>query len=179
MAKEKPIINVAFVGHVDHGKSTTIGHLMFQSGKLQQQQLEKLREEAKKHGKIGFEFAYYMDKFKEERERGVTIDLSYEKLITQKYEVTIIDAPGHRDFVKNMITGASQADSAFLVVAAGQGAGVQPQTKEHVWLLKTMGVNDIAVLVNKMDTVGYKEAEYKKIKEDVSNVIKQAGYKPN
>src|SRR3989338_5144868 len=99
MAKTKPVINVAFVGHVDHGKSTTIGHLMFQSVALTPQQLEKLREEAKKHGKIGFEFAYYMDKFKEERERGVTIDLSYEKLITQKYEVTIIDAPGHRDFI--------------------------------------------------------------------------------
>jgi elongation factor 1-alpha len=179
MAKEKPVINVAFVGHVDHGKSTTIGHLMFKKGNLQQQQLDKLKAEAEKHGKVGFEFAYYMDRFKEERERGVTIDLSYEKLMTNKYQVTIIDAPGHRDFVKNMITGASQADSAFLVVAAGKGAGVQPQTKEHVWLLKTMGVPDIAVLVNKMDTVDYKEDEYNKIKEDVSNVIKQAGYKPD
>src|SRR3989344_4591843 len=177
MAKEKPIINVAFVGHVDHGKSTTIGHLMFQSGKLPQQTLDKLKAEAQKYGKVGFEFAYYMDRFKEERERGVTIDLSYEKLPTQKYEVTIIDAPGHRDFVKNMITGASQADVAFLVVAAGQGAGVQPQTKEHVWLLRTMGVSQIAVLVNKMDVVGYKEDEFKKIKEDVSALLKQAGYK--
>jgi len=120
-----------------------------------------------------------MDRFKEERERGVTIDLSYEKLITQKFEVTIIDAPGHRDFVKNMITGASQADSAFLVVAAGKGAGVQPQTKEHVWLLKTMGVPDICVLVNKMDTVDYSEDEYNKVKKDVSDVIVQAGYKPD
>lgn len=179
MAKTKPVINVAFVGHVDHGKSTTIGHLMFLCGNLPQQKLDKLRQEAEKHGKIGFEFAYYMDRFKEERERGVTIDLSYEKLITNKFEVTIIDAPGHRDFVKNMITGASQADAAFLVVAAGQGAGVQPQTKEHVWLLRTMGVPDIAILVNKMDTVGYKEEEYKKIKKDVSDVIKMAGYKPD
>lgn len=177
MAKTKPIINVAFVGHVDHGKSTTIGHLMFQSGMLTQQQLDKLKEEAKKHGKVGFEFAYYMDKFKEERERGVTIDLSYEKLITQKYEVTIIDAPGHRDFVKNMITGASQSDAAFLVVAAGPGAGVQPQTKEHIWLLRTMGVGDIAVAVNKMDTVAYKKEEYDKVKADVSVILKQAGYK--
>jgi len=177
MAKEKPVINVAFVGHVDHGKSTTIGHLMFQSGKLSPQVLEKLKAEAQKHGKVGFEFAYYMDKFKEERERGVTIDLSYEKLPTNKYEVTIIDAPGHRDFIKNMITGASQADAAFLVVAAGQGAGVQPQTKEHVWLLRTMGVGEVAVLVNKMDTVDYKEAEYEKIKTDVSTLLKQAGYK--
>ncbi|MEK6818416.1 MAG: elongation factor 1-alpha [Nanoarchaeota archaeon] len=177
MAKTKPIINVAFVGHVDHGKSTTIGHLMFQAGNLTQQKLDKLKEEAQKHGKVGFEFAYYMDRFKEERERGVTIDLSYEKLITNKYEVTIIDAPGHRDFIKNMITGASQADAAFLVVAAGSGAGVQPQTKEHVWLLKTMGVNDVAVLINKMDTVEYKEDEYKRVVNDVKAVLKQAGYK--
>ena len=175
MAKQKPVINVAFVGHVDHGKSTTIGHLMFQSGKLPQQELDKLKVEAQKHGKIGFEFAYYMDRFKEERERGVTIDLSYEKLITNKYEVTIIDAPGHRDFVKNMITGASQADAAFLTVAAKEG--VQPQTKEHVWLLRTMGVRQIAVLINKMDTIDYKEDAYKKIKDDVSVILKQAGYK--
>ncbi|MBI2452150.1 translation elongation factor EF-1 subunit alpha [Candidatus Pacearchaeota archaeon] len=177
MAKTKPVINVAFVGHVDHGKSTTIGHLMFQVGHLSEQKLQKLKEEAQKHGKVGFEFAYYMDRYKEERERGLTIDLAYEKLITNKFEVTIIDAPGHKDFVKNMITGASQADSAFLVVAAGPGMGVQPQTKEHVWLLKTMGVNDIAVLINKMDTAGYKKEEYEKVKSDVSALLKNAGYK--
>ncbi len=175
MAKQKPIINVAFVGHVDHGKSTTIGHLMFLSGKLPQQELDKLRAEAQKHGKVGFEFAYHMDKFKEERERGVTIDLSYEKLPTQKYEVTIIDAPGHRDFVKNMITGASQADAAFLTVAVKEG--VQPQTKEHAWLLRTMGVKQIAVLINKMDTVDYKEEDFNKVREDVTKILKEAGFK--
>jgi elongation factor 1-alpha len=178
MVKQKPVINVAFVGHVDHGKSTTIGHLMFQSGILPQTELDKLKAKAQELGKVGFEFAYYMDNIKEERERGVTIDLSYKQLPTQKYEVTVIDAPGHRDFVKNMITGASQADAAFLVVAAGQGAGVQPQTKEHVWLLRTMGVGEVHVLVNKMDTVGYKEDEYKKIVSDVSVILKQAGYNP-
>jgi len=176
MAKQKPIINVAFVGHVDHGKSTTIGHLMFLVGKLPQQELDKLKAEAVKHGKVGFEFAYFMDKFKEERERGVTIDLSYQKLPTQKYEVTIIDAPGHRDFIKNMITGASQADAAFLTVAAKEG--VQPQTKEHVWLLRTMGVRQLSVLVNKMDTVEYKEDAFNKVKEEVSKILKEAGYKP-
>lgn len=175
MAKEKPIINVAFVGHVDHGKSTTIGHLMYLSGKLSQQELDKLKVEAQKHGKIGFEFAYFMDKFKEERERGVTIDLSYEKLPTQKYEVTIIDAPGHKDFVKNMITGASQADAAFLTVAAKEG--VQPQTKEHAWLLRTMGVKQVAVLVNKMDAVNYDEKAFIKTKEDTTKILKEAGYK--
>jgi elongation factor 1-alpha len=174
MAKEKPIINVAFVGHVDHGKSTTIGQLMYQSGKLPQQELDKLKAMAQEKGKAGFEFAYYMDKFKEERERGVTIDLSYEKLPTNKFEVTIIDAPGHKDFVKNMITGASQADAAFLCVAAKEG--VQPQTKEHAWLLRTMGVKQVAVIINKMDTVDYKEEDFNKCKEDVSKILQQAGY---
>ena len=176
MAKEKPIINIAFVGHVDHGKSTCIGRLMFDSGALPEQELAKLKQEAEKHGKVGFEFAYVMDKFKEERERGVTIDLSYQKVKTQKYEATIIDAPGHKDFVKNMITGASQADCAFLTVAAAEG--VQPQTKEHIWLLKTMGVGQIAVSVNKMDTVDYKEDAFNKVKEGVSEILKSAGYDP-
>ena len=177
MAKTKPTINIAFVGHVDHGKSTTIGRLMFDSGKISPQELEKLKAEAQKHGKVGFEFAYVMDKFKEERERGVTIDLSYQKLITNKFEVTIIDAPGHKDFIKNMITGASQSDAAFLTVAAKEG--VQPQTKEHVWLLRTMGVSQIAVAINKMDTVDYKEDAFNKVKAYVSVILKQAGYKPD
>src|SRR3989339_1580540 len=170
MAKTKPTLNVVFVGHVDHGKSTTIGRLMFDSGKVSPEEMEKLKAEAQKHGKVGFEFAFVMDKFKEERERGVTIDLSYQKLITNKYEVTIIDAPGHKDFIKNMITGASQSDAAFLTVAAAEG--VQPQTKEHAWLLRTMGVKQLAVLVNKMDTVDWKEDAYKKVVADVSVILK-------
>lgn len=177
MAKQKPTLNVVFVGHVDHGKSTTIGRLMFDSGKVSAEEMEKLKAEAQKHGKAGFEFAFVMDNIKEERERGVTIDLSYQKLITNKYEVTIIDAPGHKDFVKNMITGASQADCAFLTISAKDG--VQPQTKEHVWLLRTMGVQQIAVNINKMDAVDYKEDAYNKTKTDVSAVLKMAGYKPD
>ena len=177
MAKLKPVINVVFVGHVDHGKSTTIGRLMFDTGAVSPQELEKLKAEAQKHGKAGFEFAYVMDKFKEERERGVTIDLSYKKLQTQKYQVTIIDAPGHKDFIKNMITGASQADAAFLTVAASEG--IQPQTKEHLWLLRTMGVRQIAILINKMDVVGYKEDAFNKVKVDVSALLKQVGFNPD
>jgi len=176
MAKQKPGMNVVFVGHVDQGKSTAVGRMFYDGGGVTEQEMKKFREEAAKHGKAGFEFAYVMDNLKEERERGVTINLSYKKLLTQNYEITIIDAPGHKDFVKNMITGASQADAAFLVV--GCEDSVQPQTKEHVWLLRTMGVKSLAVLINKMDVVSYDEAKFKKTVEEVSTVIKQAGYKP-
>jgi len=175
MAKEKPNMNVVFVGHVDAGKSTTVGRLLFDSGIVSEQEMKKLKEEADKHGKAGFEFAYVMDKIKEERERGVTIDLAYRKIMTQKFQITIIDAPGHRDFVKNMITGASQADAAFLVVAGT--AGVEPQTKEHLWLLRTMGVQNIAVLINKMDSINYSQEKFNKVKEDVSALLKGVGYK--
>jgi len=176
MAKEKPNMNVVFVGHVDAGKSTTVGRLLFDSGIVSEQEMKKLRDEADKHGKSGFEFAYVMDKIKEERERGVTIDLAYRKILTNKFQITIIDAPGHRDFVKNMITGASQADAAFLVVAGT--AGVEPQTTEHLWLLRTMGVKNVAVLINKMDAIGYDQSKFNKIKEDVSNLLKTVGFKP-
>ncbi|MFH0808627.1 MAG: translation elongation factor EF-1 subunit alpha [archaeon] len=175
MAKTKPGINVVFVGHVDHGKSTCVGRLFYDSGMVSEQELKKLKEEAVKHGKAGFEFAYVMDNLKEERERGVTINLSYKKIITKNFEVTIIDAPGHKDFVKNMITGASQADAAFLVVAAD--GGVQPQTREHVSLLRTMGVKQLAVLINKMDVVDYSEAKFNEIKKNVTEVISKVGYK--
>ncbi|MEM4182033.1 MAG: translation elongation factor EF-1 subunit alpha [Candidatus Pacearchaeota archaeon] len=177
MAKQKPILNVVFVGHVDAGKSTTIGQLFYQSGILSEAELAKLKEEAAKHGKQGFEFAYFMDTIKEERERGVTIDLNYKKILTQNYEVTIIDAPGHRDFVKNMITGTSQADAAFLVVSAPHG--VQEQTKEHLWLMRTMGVKHIAVIINKIDMVNYDEAKYNEVKKDVGEMLKKVGINPD
>lgn len=176
MAKAKPNMNVVFVGHVDAGKSTCVGRTMFDSGAVSEQEMTKLRAEAEKHGKAGFEFAYVMDNIKEERERGVTIDLSYKKIVTQKFEITIIDAPGHKDFVKNMITGASQADAAFLVIAAP--AGVQPQTTEHLWLLRTMGVKNIAIAVNKMDAVEYKEERFKQVKEEISKLLQQVGINP-
>ena len=169
-------MNVVFVGHVDAGKSTVVGRMLFDTGAVSEQEMTKLRQEAEKHGKIGFEFAYVMDKIKEERERGVTIDLAYRKILTQKFQITIIDAPGHRDFVKNMITGASQADAAFLVIAAP--AGVQPQTTEHLWLLRTMGVKTIAVAINKMDAVEYKEEKFNHVKEEVGKLLMGVGIKP-
>ncbi len=172
---EKSNFNIVFIGHVDHGKSTAIGRMFYETGKFTEQELQKMKDIAEKLGKKGFEFAFVMDRFKEERERGLTIDLAYRKIVTQKYSVTVIDAPGHRDFVKNMITGTSQADAAILVIAVQHG--VMAQTKEHIWLARTMGVSQIAVLINQMDTVNYDEAKYKKVVEDVTTLLKTAGYK--
>ena len=177
MAREKPHLNVVFIGHVDHGKSTTVGRLMFDSGAIEEQTMRKLKEKAEELGKKGFEFAFVMDNLKEERERGVTIDLAHKKFTTKKYDYTIIDAPGHKDFIKNMITGASQADVGVLVVAAGEG--VMAQTKEHIWLSRTLGVSQLAIAVNKMDTVNYDESKFNKVKEEVSGVLKTAGYNPD
>lgn len=175
MAKAKPHINIVFVGHVDHGKSTTVGRLMYDSGNIDEQTMRKLKETAQELGKVGFEFAFVMDNLKEERERGVTIDLSHKKFNTPKYEYTVIDAPGHRDFIKNMITGASQADVGVLVVAASDG--VMAQTKEHIFLCRTFGVNQLAVLVNKMDVVAWSQAKFEEVKKDVQNYLKNVGYK--
>ena len=177
MAKAKPHLNVVFVGHVDHGKSTCVGRLMYDSGVIPEQDMRKLKETAQQLGKVGFEFAFVMDNLKEERERGVTIDLSHKKFVSQKYEYTVIDAPGHRDFIKNMITGASQADVAFLVVAAPDG--VMAQTKEHVFLLKTFGVNQVAIVVNKMDVVSYAQDRFNKVKDEISNLLRTVGYRPD
>ncbi|MDP4012225.1 MAG: translation elongation factor EF-1 subunit alpha [Candidatus Nanoarchaeia archaeon] len=176
MAKTKPHINVVFVGHVDHGKSTTVGRLFYDSGIIDEQTMKKLKEKAAEVGKVGFEFAFIMDNLKEEQARGVTIELSYKKFITPKREITVIDAPGHKDFIKNMITGTSQADCAFLVCAATEG--VQAQTKEHLFLLKTLGVPQVAIAVNKMDAVKFDEAKFNKVKEEMSTMLKQVGYKP-
>ena len=174
---EKPHMNVVFIGHVDHGKSTTVGRLLFDSGNVPEQAMRKLQEKAKELGKSGFEFAFVMDNLKEEQERGVTIDLAHKKFESDNRNFTIIDAPGHRDFVKNMITGASQADAAVLVVACTDG--VMAQTKEHVFLARTLGVQKLIVAVNKMDMRDYAEDAYTKTKEDVSKLLQTVGYKPD
>ncbi len=177
MAKEKVHINLVFIGHVDHGKSTTVGRLLFDSGNIDEQTMRKLKEKAQELGKGGFEFAFVMDNLKEERERGVTIDLAHKKFETDKYYFTIIDAPGHRDFIKNMITGASQADAGVLVVAANDG--VNAQTKEHVFLSKTLGVNQMIIAVNKMDISGvdYSQEKYEAVKKEVQTLLASVGYK--
>ncbi len=176
MAKNKTHINLVFIGHVDHGKSTTVGRLLFDSGNIDEQALRKLKEKAEELGKGGFEFAFVMDNLKEERERGVTIDLAHKKFETDKYYFTIIDAPGHKDFIKNMITGASQADAGVLVVAANDG--IMAQTKEHVFLSRTLGVAQLIVAVNKMDMKNYDEAVFNKIKADMTVLLKSVGYNP-
>ncbi|ACX73253.1 translation elongation factor EF-1, subunit alpha [Methanocaldococcus vulcanius M7] len=181
MAKQKPVLNVAFIGHVDAGKSTTVGRLLYDSGAIDPQVLEKLKREAQERGKAGFEFAYVMDNLKEERERGVTIDVAHKKFETPKYEVTIVDCPGHRDFIKNMITGASQADAAVLVVDVNDAkTGLQPQTREHMFLARTLGIKQIAIAINKMDTVNYSQEEYEKMKKMLSDqLLKVLGYNPD
>lgn len=178
MAKGKVHINLVFMGHVDHGKSTTVGRLLYDSGNVDEQTMRKLKQTAEELGKGGFEFAFVMDNLKEERERGLTIDLAHRRFETPKYYFTIIDAPGHKDFIKNMITGASQADAGVLVVSGNPGDGVQAQTKEHVFLAKTLGVNQLIVAVNKMDMAKYDQKRFEQVKNDVSTLLKSVGYKP-
>jgi len=173
----KPHMNLVFIGHVDHGKSTTVGRVLYDTGNFDAHELENLKKEAETLGKATFEFAFIMDRVKEERERGLTIDVAHRKFDTQKYYFTIIDAPGHRDFVKNMITGASQADAAVLVVSAAEG--VQAQTKEHIFLARTLGVNQLIIAINKMDATkpAYNEARYNEVKTEVTGLLKAVGYK--
>ncbi|MCJ0620128.1 translation elongation factor EF-1 subunit alpha [Haloarcula hispanica] len=169
--------NLAIIGHVDHGKSTLVGRLLYETGSVPEHVIEQHKEEAEEKGKGGFEFAYVMDNLAEERERGVTIDIAHQEFSTDAYDFTIVDCPGHRDFVKNMITGASQADNAVLVVAADDG--VQPQTQEHVFLARTLGIGELIVGVNKMDLVDYGESEYKQVVEEVKDLLTQVRFDPD
>ena len=178
MAKGKVHINLVFVGHVDHGKSTTVGRLLYDTKNIDEQAMRKLKDKAKELGKVGFEFAFVMDNLKEEQERGVTIDLAHKKCETQKYYFTIIDAPGHKDFIKNMITGASQADAGVVVVSGNPSDGVQAQTKEHIFLARTLGVNQLIIYVNKMDMAKYDQKRFEEVKKQVSDLLKSVGYKP-
>ncbi|MXR42483.1 translation elongation factor EF-1 subunit alpha [Halobaculum sp. WSA2] len=171
---DKPHQNLAIIGHVDHGKSTLVGRLLFETGSVPEHVIEQHREEAEEKGKGGFEFAYVMDNLAEERERGVTIDIAHQEFDTDEYYFTIVDCPGHRDFVKNMITGASQADNAVLVVAADDG--VAPQTREHVFLARTLGINELIIGINKMDLVDYDEGKYKEVVSEVEDLLNQVRF---
>ncbi len=181
--KEKPHLNMIIIGHVDHGKSTGIGHMFYDAGAVSEKQIKDFEAEAKALGKESFKYAWVLDKLKEERERGLTIDLAFYKFETPKYFFTVIDAPGHRDFVKNMVTGASQADGAVLFISAKRGeyeAGTNPggQTREHAFLAKTLGVDQVVVAVNKMDdpSVNWSQQRYEEVKDGVTRLLRMVGY---
>merc|ERR1712038_276209 len=185
MGKAKTHINIVVIGHVDAGKSTSTGHLIYKCGGIDKRAIEKFEKEAQEMGKGSFKYAWVLDKLKAERERGITIDIALWKFETNKYEVTIIDAPGHRDFIKNMITGTSQADCAVLIVAAGVGefeAGISKngQTREHALLAFTLGVKQLIIGVNKMDSTDppYSEKRFTEISSEVANYVKKVGYNP-
>merc|ERR1719334_1767469 len=182
---EKIHINIVVIGHVDSGKSTSTGHLIYKCGGIDKRTIEKFEKESSEMGKGSFKYAWVLDKLKAERERGITIDIALWKFETNKFYVTIIDAPGHRDFIKNMITGTSQADCAVLVVAAGVGefeAGIAKngQTREHALLAFTLGVKQLIVAVNKMDNTEpkYSKDRFEEIVKEVSNYVKKIGYNP-
>ncbi|MEM4088621.1 MAG: translation elongation factor EF-1 subunit alpha [Candidatus Micrarchaeaceae archaeon] len=171
---EKPHLNLIFIGHIDHGKSTTVGRLLYDTKAITEQDMKRMKEEVAKYNRPTFEFAFVMDQLKEERERGITIDIAHREFQTPKYYFTIIDAPGHRDFVKNMITGASQADAAVLVISCPDG--VQAQTREHAFLAKVLGINQLIVGINKMDKVNYERQKYEDVKLSIANLLKTVGY---
>merc|ERR1712137_20847 len=183
MGKEKSHVNVVVIGHVDAGKSTTTGHLIYKCGGIDKRTIEKFEKEAAELGKSSFKYAWVLDKLKAERERGITIDIALWKFETPKYQVTVIDAPGHRDFIKNMITGTSQADCAILIIATGIGefeAGISKdgQTREHALLAFTLGVRQLIVACNKMDTCKWSEDRFNEIVKETTGFIKKVGYNP-
>ena len=185
MGKEKTHVNLVVIGHVDSGKSTTTGHLIYKCGGIDKRTIEKFEKEAKEMGKASFKYAWVLDKLKAERERGITIDIALWKFETKKFYFTIIDAPGHRDFIKNMITGTSQADVAILMIAGAVGefeAGYAKsgQTREHALLAFTLGVKQMMVCINKMDdkSVNFGQGRYDEIKDEVSKFLEKVGYKP-
>ena len=169
-------MNLIFIGHVDHGKSTTVGRLLYETNVITDRDMARMKELTQSFNKPTFEFAFVMDSLKEERERGITIDIAHRDFQTSKFYFTIIDAPGHRDFVKNMITGASQSDAAVLVVSAKEG--IQNQTREHAILANVLGIKQVIVGINKMDAVGYEQAKYEETKKNVSELLKTLGYRP-
>jgi len=184
-AEDKEHINIVVIGHVDSGKSTSTGHMIYKCGGIDKRTIEKFEKEAQETGKGSFKYAWVLDKLKAERERGITIDIQLMKFLTGKYAVTIIDAPGHRDFIKNMITGTAQADCAILIIASSTGefeAGISKngQTREHALLAYTLGVKQMIVGINKIDNTEppYSETRFNEIKKEVESYVKKVGYQP-
>jgi len=185
MGKQKLHLNIVVIGHVDGGKSTTTGHLIYKLGGIDKRVIEKFEKEAAEMNKRSFKYAWVLDKLKAERERGITIDIALWKFETPKYHCTVIDAPGHRDFIKNMITGTSQADCSVLIIDSTQGgfeAGISKdgQTREHALLSFTLGVKQMIVALNKMDATEpkYSKGRYEEIIKEISTYLKKVGYNP-
>ena len=166
---ERENLKIVFVGHIDHGKSSLIGRLLYDTKSLPQEKIEDMKYDAKKLGKE-LEFAFIMDHLKEEREKGITIDTAQTFFKTDKRDYVIIDAPGHKEFIKNMITGASQAEAAILIVDANEG--VQDQSKRHAYILNLLGIDQIIVAINKMDTVEYNEERFNQVKTNIIEFLK-------
>jgi elongation factor 1-alpha len=178
MGKQKQHINLVVIGHVDAGKSTTTGHLIYKCGGIDKRVIDQFEKEAAELGKASFKYAWVLDKLKSERERGITIDIALWKFETKKFYFTIIDAPGHRDFIKNMITGTSQADVAILMIAVKQGEfeagwGAEGSTKEHMTLANTLGVKKLIVCLNKMDGCGYSKERFDEVRANVKDWLKK------
>ena len=168
-------------GHVDAGKSTLMGRLLYDLKAVDQRTIDRYKREAEKMGKSSFALAWVLDEGTDEREHGVTIDIAMNKFETDKTAFTILDAPGHKDFVPNMIAGASQADFAILVVDASTGSfesGLKGQTKEHALLVRSMGVQRLIVVVNKLETVSWSQARYDEVAQQTSAFLGAAGFQP-
>lgn len=168
-------INLVVIGHKDHGKSTLIGRLLYDSNSITKQKLQEIQSELKKAGDEDFQFAFLLDTLEEEREGGLTIDIMHTPFKTKRNQYTIIDCPGHREFIKKMITGASHADAAILVVSAMEG--IEDQTKQHLFLAKILGIQQIIIAVNKMDEIDYKEIMFRKICEELEPILTSLDYK--
>ncbi len=168
-----PRINLVVVGHKDHGKSTLIGRLLYDSNAIPEQKLQEIREELKSSGKK-FEFAYILDSLEEERTGGLTIDIMQTPFKSKKYHYTIIDCPGHKEFIQKMLTGASQADAAILVVSVKEG--IEDQTRQHLFLIKTLGIRQLVVAANKMDAVKYDEDIFKSFSRRIKSILSSLGY---
>ncbi|XP_055666926.1 HBS1-like protein isoform X2 [Falco peregrinus] len=178
----KQLLNLVVIGHVDAGKSTLMGHLLYLLGNVNKRTMHKYEQESKKAGKASFAYAWVLDETGEERERGVTMDVGMTKFETKTKVITLMDAPGHKDFIPNMITGAAQADVAILVVDASRGefeAGFETggQTREHGLLVRSLGVTQLAVAVNKMDQVNWQQERFQEITSKLGQFLKQAGFK--
>lgn len=177
--KELPKVNLVTIGHVDHGKSTLIGRLLYDAGAIKPDRLAEIKKTLKDLKRENFDFAFIMDTFQEEREGGLTVDIMHTPFQSKRYSYMIIDCPGHKEFIKNMITGASQADIAILVVSAKENEGIQNQTKEHSWLAKILGIKNMVVAVNKMDAVNYEQKRFDEISKSTKEMLEMLGFETN